>query len=167
MQNHSLTNHTKILCRLAGREAYPAAQKPFGGMNGFLSKPFIPGRNNTSVNTVPAKQQFYFLSLSSNISPHSGQNFGGFAGSAGVQPHLLHLYLITAAGRFAPHSEQNLPLFTAPQEHVQVFAAAGSGFFVPQEEQNLPVDTVPHCGHVQPFAAGAAVCCGCCCAPIW
>ena len=99
----------------------------------------------------------YRMSSSSNLSPHSGQNLGGCLGSSGSQPHLSQRYSGSDAGFFAPHSEQNLPLFTAPQEHVQVFAAAGSGFFVPQEEQNLPVDTVPHCGHVQPFAAGAAV----------
>ena len=26
------------------------------------------------------------------MSPHSGQNFGGFVGSSGSQPHLSHLY---------------------------------------------------------------------------
>ena len=31
---------------------------------------------------------YYTQSLSSNGSPHSGQNFGGCAGSAGCQPHL-------------------------------------------------------------------------------
>lgn len=51
-------------------------------------KPFIPDRNNTSVNTVPAKRPSYFLSLSSNTSPHSGQNLGGLVGSSGSQPHL-------------------------------------------------------------------------------
>ena len=30
----------------------------------------------------------YTQSLSSNGSPHSGQNFGGCVGSAGCQPHL-------------------------------------------------------------------------------
>lgn len=30
------------------------------------------------------------ISLSSNGSPHSGQNFGGWAGSTGFQPHLSH-----------------------------------------------------------------------------
>ena len=33
----------KILCRFAGGETYPAAQKPFGGMNGFfcLSRSYL------------------------------------------------------------------------------------------------------------------------------
>ena len=33
----------------------------------------------------------YWMSLSSKISPHSGQNFGGCFGSSGSQPHLSHL----------------------------------------------------------------------------
>ena len=44
-----------------------------------------------------------------NESPHSGQNFGGCAGSAGVQPHLSHLYCRAPDGFLAPHSVQNLP----------------------------------------------------------
>lgn len=32
----------------------------------------------------------HFISLSSKGSPHSGQNFGGFLGSAGLKPHLSH-----------------------------------------------------------------------------
>ena len=50
-----------------------------------------------------------------NGSPHSGQNFGGCVGSAGVQPHLSHLYWSAPAGFFAPHSMQNLPWFFVPQ----------------------------------------------------
>ena len=87
-----------------------------------------------------------------NGSPHSGQNFGGFAGSAGVQPHLLHLYLITAAGRFAPHSEQNLPVLCAPQVQTQPLSA---GRAVPHSGQNLPVAVFPHSGQTQ-LSAGFA-----------
>ena len=63
--------------------------------------------------------------------------------------------------------EQNLPVFTVPQEQVQLPA----GFGDPQLEQNLPVFTVPQ-EQVQESPAGAAAGAGagwaaCCCAPIW
>ena len=78
------------------------------------------------------------MSPSSNGSPHSGQNFGGWVGSSGSQSHLSHLYFGVPAGRGLPHSAQNLPLFTAPHVHVQP-SAAGAGFGWPQLPQNLPV----------------------------
>ena len=34
---------------------------------------------------------YFWISLSSNGSPHWGQNFGGCIGSSGSQPHLSHL----------------------------------------------------------------------------
>ena len=92
------------------------------------------------------------MSSSPNLSPHSGQNLGGLVGSAGSQPHLSQRYWGTPAGFFAPHSLQNLPWFTAPQEQVQ--PAAGSGFFAPHSGQNLPVATAPQ-AHFQ-LPAGAA-----------
>ena len=84
------------------------------------------------------------MSPVSKGSPHSGQNLGGCLGSSGSQPHLSHLYCGAAAGLGLPHSAQNLPLFTAPQEQVQPSAAGlGSGFFAPHSGQNLPVAVVP------------------------
>lgn len=129
---------------------------------------------------------FYLTSLSSNTSPHSGQNFGGCAGSAGSQPHLSQRYRGALAGFFAPQFEQNLPLLTFPQVQVQP-SCAGSGFFAPHSGQNLPVATAPqlhfqlspaglgsgffapHSGqnlpvavapqlHFQPFCAGCCIC---------
>ena len=93
----------------------------------------------------------------SNGSPHSGQNFGGLVGSFGSQPHLSHLYFIVP-GFFAPHSEQNLPVLTAPQEQVHL---PSSGFFAPHSGQNLPLAEAPHFGHFHVPAAGAvgAACC--------
>ena len=70
------------------------------------------------------------------MSPHSGQNLGGFMGSSGSHPHLSHLYKGAPSGFFAPQLEQNLPWFTVPHEHVQ---PASSGFFAPHSAQNLPV----------------------------
>ena len=90
-------------------------------------------------------------SLSSKGSPHSGQNLGGCAGSAGSQPHLSHLYLGVPAGFGFPHSEQKRPLFTAPQLHFQPSAAAGRG--LPHSGQNLPVTVAPQL-QVQLSAAG-------------
>ena len=90
------------------------------------------------------------MSPSSKGSPHSGQNLGGCAGSAGSQPHLSHLYWGTPAGFFAPHSAQNFPLFTAPQEQVQPSAA---GLGLPHSGQNFPVTVAPH-SHRQLSAAG-------------
>ena len=76
-----------------------------------------PNVNPKNVKNRPALQKlqagrrnsYQRISLSSKISPHSGQNFGGFAGSAGVQPHLSHLYCRAPDGFLAPHSVQNLP----------------------------------------------------------
>ena len=54
-----------------------------------------------------------------------------------------------------PHSAQNLPLFTAPQQTQPSGCAAG--FFVPHSGQKLPVAAAPpHCGHFQSPAAGFA-----------
>ena len=92
------------------------------------------------------------MSPSSKGSPHSGQNLGGCLGSAGSQPHLSHLYWGTPAGFFAPHSEQNLPLFTAPQAHVQP-SSAGAGLGLPHSGQNLPVTVAPQ-AHFQLSPAG-------------
>ena len=103
---------------------------------------------------------------------------------SGSQPHLSHLYCGIPAGFFAPHSGQNLPLFTAPQAQVQPSSAGfgaphsgqnlpvavaphlqvqppagfGSGFFAPHSGQNLPVAVAPHT-HFQPSAAGAGAGC--------
>ena len=81
----------------------------------------------------------------------------------GSQPHLSQRYWGTPAGFFAPHSGQNLPLFTDPQAHVQPSSA---GFLAPHSVQNLPVAVAPQEGHFQPPAgaagaagAGAAACC--------
>ena len=71
------------------------------------------------------------ISPSSNGSPHSGQNFGGCAGSSGSQPHLSHRYWGTPAGLGLPHSEQNFPLLIAPQLHTQP-ASTGTGRGWPQ-----------------------------------
>ena len=90
------------------------------------------------------------MSPLSKGSPHSGQNLGGLVGSAGSQPHLSHLYWGTPAGFLAPHSVQNLPLFTVPQAHFQ----PSSGFLAPHYGQNLPVATAPQ-AHFQ-LPAGAA-----------
>lgn len=129
---------------------------------------------------------FYLTSLSSNTSPHSGQNFGGCAGSAGSHPHLSQRYRGALSGFFAPQFEQNLPLLTFPQVQVQP-SCAGSGFFAPHSGQNLPVAVAPqlhfqlspaglgsgffapHSGqnlpvavapqlHFQPFCAGCCIC---------
>ena len=45
-------------------------------------------RDHERDNGQSPRRMTHFLSLSSNMSPHSGQNFGGFFGSAGSQPHL-------------------------------------------------------------------------------
>ena len=82
------------------------------------------------------------MSLLSNGSAHSGQNFGGLCGSAGTQPQLSQRYVGAPEGFGLAHSEQNLPWFTAPHEHVQPSAAAGFGFA--HSEQNLPEFTAPH-----------------------
>lgn len=95
---------------------------------------------------------FYLTSFSSNTSPHSGQNFGGCAGSAGSQPHLSQRYRGALAGFFAPQFEQNLPLLTFPQVQVQP-SCAGSGFFAPHSGQNLPVAVAPQL-HFQLSPAG-------------
>ena len=78
------------------------------------------------------------MSALSKGSPHSGQNFGGFFGSAGSQPHLSHLYNGASAGFFCPHSLQNLPLFFAPQEQVQKLDCS-AGLGLPHSLQNFPV----------------------------
>ena len=104
------------------------------------------------------------MSPSSNGAPHSGQNFGGWVGSSGSQPHLSHLYFGVPAGFGRPHSEQNLPLFTAPHTHVQPSGVAGRGR--PQLPQNLPVLPVWPQAHVQLPAAGAAGCWAACCRPM-
>ena len=85
-------------------------------------------------------------------SPHSGQNLGGFLGSAGTQPHLLQRYWGAALGFLAPHSVQNLPWFTVPQLQVQL--AGASGRLAPHSVQNLPVAVAPQL-HFQLSAAGA------------
>ena len=73
----------------------------------------------------------------------------------GSQPHLSQRYWGTPAGFFAPHSEQNFPLFTAPQAQTQPSA---SGFLVPHSGQNLPVASAPHLGHFQlPAAFGSGL----------
>ena len=99
---------------------------------------------------------YFTISPASNGSPHSGQNFGAFVGSACSHPHLSHLYCGTPSGFFAPHSEQNLPLLTAPQAHFQ--PADSTGFGLPHSGQNLPVAVAPQ-EHFQLFAE--AVGCAC------
>ena len=49
--------------------------------------------------------------------------------------------------------EQNFPVFTAPQAHVQPSAGLASGFFAPHSGQNLPVAVAPQ-AHFQAFAPG-------------
>ncbi len=66
-------------------------------------------------------QNYTMISPSLNGSPHSGQNFGGWVGSSGSQPHLSHLYFGVPAGFFVPHSAQNLPLFSLPHEAGKAF----------------------------------------------
>ena len=75
----------------------------------------------------------------SNMSPHSGQNFGGFLGSSGSQPHLLHLQVGTPAGFGLPQFRQNLPLLTVSHEQVQ---PSDTGCSFPQFMQNLPDSTI-------------------------
>ena len=59
---------------------------------------------------------------------------------SGSQPHLSHLYCGTPAGFFVPHSAQNFPLFTAPQEQAQPSSA---GLGLPHSGQNFPVAIAP------------------------
>ena len=76
-------------------------------------------------------QPFRLTSFSSNGSPHSGQNFGGCAGSGGLPAAFIAAETGAPACCFAPHSEQNLPVLTAPQAHVQPSAGLALGFFAP------------------------------------
>ena len=93
------------------------------------------------------------MSPSSKGSPHSGQNLGGLLPLGGSQPQLSQRYWGTPAGFFAPHSGQNLPVFTAPQTQTQ---PSSSGFFVPHTGQNYPLACAPHLGHFQlPAAFGS------------
>ena len=69
---------------------------------------------------------FYWVSFSLNGSPQFGQNFGGLVGSSGSQPHLSQRYRGFIAGFGEPQLVQNLPVFTAPQEQVQLAFAAGA-----------------------------------------
>ena len=91
------------------------------------------------------------MSFSSKRSPHSGQNFGGFVGSGGTQPHLSHLYLGAAAGLGFPQFEQNLVVFVEPHSQVHetgsTFAGADPPFFAPQFEQKLVVLEAPQLEH--------------------
>ena len=48
-------------------------------------------RDHECDNDPHPRRMTYFMSLSSKMSPHSGQNLGGFLGSSGSQPHLSHL----------------------------------------------------------------------------
>ena len=61
-----------------------------------------------------------------------------------------------AAGAGDPQLEQNLPVFSAPQEHFHTFAGAGLG--EPQLEQKFPLFLFPQ-EQVQPLAAVAAALC--------
>ena len=83
------------------------------------------------------------------LFPHSPQNF---APASFLCPHSVQNQE-DSSGRFAPHSEQNLPVFFAPQEQVQPPTA--SGFLAPHSEQNLPVFCAPQ-AQVQPPAVCAA-----------
>ena len=71
----------------------------------------VEGTASTEAIIQAPNSFLYFISPSSNISPHSGQNFGGFAGSCGSHPHLSHLYCKIPAGFFIPQLEQNFPVF--------------------------------------------------------
>jgi len=62
------------------------------------------------------------MSFSSNTSPHSGQNLGGFEGSFISYPHLSHLYSGAPDGFGLPQLEQNFPWLIVPQEHVHPLA---------------------------------------------
>ena len=94
---------------------------------------------------------YFTASPSSKQSPHWGQNLGGFVGSSGVHPQLLHLYWRGAVGLGEPHSGQNFPVHALPHTQVQ---PVGSGLGLPHSGQNLPVHALPH-SQVQPPAAGA------------
>ena len=56
-------------------------------------------------------------------------------------------------GLFEPQLEQKLPVFTVPQEHVQLAAGLGC----PQLEQKLPLLVAPQ-EHVQLDAEAGAIC---------
>ena len=57
------------------------------------------------------------------------------------QPHLSQRYCRAPAGLGLPHSAQNLPLFTVPQEQVQPSVSTGLG--LPHSGQNLPLTVAP------------------------
>ena len=98
---------------------------------------------------------FYWVSFSLNGSPQFGQNFGGLVGSSGSQPHLSQRYRGFIAGLGEPQLVQNLPVFTAPQEQVQLaFAAGAGGFFAPHSGQKLPETIAPQ-EHFHWSVAGA------------
>lgn len=79
--------------------------------------------------------------------------------SFGSQPHLSQRYCGTPAGFFAPHSVQNLPLFTVPQE--QLHPSAGIGLGAPHSVQNFPVFPVAPQLQSQPDAIGCPAIDGC------
>ena len=143
------------------RRVYPSGSLPAASCNLSLLLVSVQATQQQGQETRSSAEDcdslaplYFWISPSLNGSPHSGQNFGGCLGSSGSQPHLSHLYRGSASGFFAPHSGQNLPLLTAPQEHTQPFCAgAASGFFAPHSGQNLPVTTFPQ-AHCQLSAAG-------------
>ena len=153
--------------------------------------PFTLPRSAAS--SVPMQRSSARSWLSSTLTSYlSARKPGRCLGSAGSHPHLSHLYCGTPAGFFAPHSEQNLPLFTAPQEHFQPSSAGmglglphsgqnfpltvapqlhfqlspaglGSGFLLPQLGQKLPVMPLWPQDQVQPCTVGAGAGCAACC----
>jgi hypothetical protein len=76
---------------------------------------------------------------------------------------LPHRYRGAPAGLGLPHSVQKFPVFTAPQEQVQLeaagaafgFSAGDPGLGLPHSVQNFPVFTAPQ-EQVQLAAAWAA-----------
>ncbi len=70
--------------------------------------------------------------------------FCRFAGCEAAEGYVIFY------GRGFPHSEQNLPVFCAPQAQVQ----GPSGLGCPQFEQNLPVFCVPQAQVHPPAEAG-------------
>ena len=73
-----------------------ASNKEAGAMMGFAAMNMAQMTGGMNANSLFAMGQQnpnmlrYLMSFASKISPHSGQNFGGFFGSSGSHPHLSH-----------------------------------------------------------------------------
>ena len=75
-------------------------------------------------------------------------------GSSGSQPHLSQRYCGTPAGLGLPHCGQKRPLLWLPHTQIQTFS---SGFFAPHSVQNLPVFSAAPQLQAQPVRVGACV----------